>query len=119
MGTKQTFLLNIKSCGVNILSNVGLSFIVKITDEAPLQPLIGSMVEEVVTEMDPEQGVDDEYKKKHNPSYCWKFYRNVSLNDVRMLDSSQCKDDKEVNGKKLRLEETAIKFVRDHNLFSR
>ena len=32
-------------------------------------------VNSVLTDMDPDQGVEDEYKKKNDTIFCWRFLR--------------------------------------------
>ena len=38
-------------------------------------------MEAFMCDEDPDQGVDDEYKHKNNPVFCWRFTRFVSYLD--------------------------------------
>jgi hypothetical protein len=42
--------------------------------------------------MDPEEGVDDEYKSVHNKVFTWKFIRGVAENDLTKLSSFNNKE---------------------------
>ena len=37
----------------------------------PITPSLGEMIDEVITEMDPEQGVEEQYLKRNEIIYCW------------------------------------------------
>ena len=37
-------------------------------------------------DLDPEQGVEDEYKNKHNQLFCWRLLRQIAYIDIGNFD---------------------------------
>lgn len=52
---------------------------------------IGDFINEIVTDMDPDQGIEEEFKKINKDLYCWKFFRAVAINDLSMMDQNSFK----------------------------
>jgi hypothetical protein len=43
---------------------------------------IGSSLVPILQDIDPENGIEDEYKKKKHQVYCWRFLRTLSFVDL-------------------------------------
>lgn len=52
-------------------------------------PTTADYVEKVLTERDPEQGVDEEFKSKLNPTFCWKYYRSITTSDLKKIEKEK------------------------------
>lgn len=48
----------------------------------PLPPLSTFLVP-VFMDLDPEQGIEEEYKNKHNQLFCWRTLRSLAEVDLR------------------------------------
>jgi hypothetical protein len=59
-------------------------------------PSVAENVEKILTELDPSQGVEQEYMSKYNPAYCWKFFRSISFTDLSKFGVVQPDEKKEV-----------------------
>jgi L-rhamnose mutarotase len=42
---------------------------------------LNDFVNPILMDLDPDQGVEEEYKKKHDQTFCWRFLRAVSYID--------------------------------------
>jgi len=56
--------------------------------------MLNDYVNPILTDLDPEQGIEDQYKRKHNQVFCWRFLRSVSFLDqgtfqVKKKDSNR------------------------------
>ena len=69
------------------------------------------MVEDVMCDLDPEQGIEEEYAKKNDPVYCWKFMRITSFDSISKLDS---KPENHKEAQKLKIENITKQFVCKH-----
>lgn len=45
-------------------------------------PTLNEYLTPVFIDMDPEQQVEDEYKRKHNQVFCWRLLRAISYIDL-------------------------------------
>jgi hypothetical protein len=39
-------------------------------------------MEKICADIDPDQGIEDIYKKKHDATFCWRFLRVISFIDL-------------------------------------
>ena len=39
---------------------------------------LNDYVNPILYDLDPEQGIEEEYRKKHDQTFCWRFLRAVS-----------------------------------------
>jgi len=49
------------------------------------QKTLNHYVNPILQDMDPDQGIEDEYKQKHNQIFCWRFLRAVSYFDQSLF----------------------------------
>ena len=55
-------------------------------------PTLEAWLEPVVDDMDPESGIEDEFKHKHNRTYVWKTLRLVSRQDLALATEATTSD---------------------------
>lgn len=53
---------------------------------------LGEFINEIVTDLDPEQGVEEEFRKLNSDLYTWKFFRSVAINDLDKMDQGTFKN---------------------------
>ena len=56
--------------------------------------MVNDYVNPILTDLDPDQGIEDQYKRMHNQVFCWRFLRLVSFLDqstfqVKKKDSNR------------------------------
>jgi hypothetical protein len=47
---------------------------------------LSDYIYKVLMDLDPEQGVEDEYKNKHNQLFCWRLLRQIAYIDIGNFD---------------------------------
>ena len=57
-------------------------------------PSLSDLVYPVLLDVDPEQGVEDEYKNKHNSLFCWRMLRQISQVALTCFSAEQKIDNK-------------------------
>lgn len=60
------------------------------------------MLEKVYCDMDPEEGVDEEYKSTNNPVLTWQLLRSISENDLTKFNNKD---------KNYDIEQLALEYV--------
>jgi hypothetical protein len=50
-------------------------------------PTIGTMLEKVYCDMDPDEGVDEEYKSTNDKVFTWKLLRRIAENDLSKFNN--------------------------------
>lgn len=61
------------------------------------------MLEDVFCDMDPDQGIDDEYKHYNDKVFTWKMLRCIAENDLTKFNN---------NAKSYEIEQLALEYVR-------
>lgn len=51
--------------------------------------MLNEYLNPILQGMDPEEGVEDEYKKKNDQSFCWTFLRSVSYLEYNIRDGAK------------------------------
>ena len=54
-----------------------------IQQSADYPPVLSTYVHPVLTDADPSQGVEDEYKKKHDQLFAWRTLRAIAELDIK------------------------------------
>lgn len=52
-------------------------------------PTIGTMLEKVYCDMDPDEGVDEEYKSTNDKVFTWKLLRSIAENDLSKFNNKE------------------------------
>ena len=68
---------------------------------------------ERTNEQDPEQGIEDEYHKKHDAQYCWRATRLIMVNRSNWLEDSSKSSAAEGKGNTALLIKAATRLVEE------
>lgn len=70
-------------------------------------PSVGTIIEKVFCDMDPDEGVDDQYKSTNDKVYTWKCLRTIAHDNLmRYNNQAKCYD----------IEHLTLEYVRQRNL---
>lgn len=50
---------------------------------------LNDYVNPILYDLDPDQGIEEEYRKKHDQTFCWKFLRTVSYLDPQSFQDKK------------------------------
>jgi len=84
-GGKASKRMQLGNSELTRLWNMGGDSLEAIANHKQATPALADYLKPVQEQMDPEAGIEDEYKLKNDKAYCWKALRLMAKKDVSLL----------------------------------